>query len=82
MTLIEVYQQFRDAARSHRVVARLQRAEDYVKNQPVLYHTIDPVWTPNAKWDAVAILDAARRACKYNHGIVYVQRLAKYRRTK
>lgn len=82
ISIVEVYQQFRDAARSRRVAARLQRAEDYVKNRPVLHHTIDALWTPEAKWEAVVLLSACKRACKYNHGVVFSGTIAKYRRAK
>ncbi len=64
-------------------IASLRRATDYVKNHrdPVEYHD-GAIWSGDAKWDAVALIDACRRACQFNHGVTFSGTLAKYRRAR
>lgn len=55
----------------HRVVRKLGRAIEHLK------HCSLPT-----DWDAIELLDAARRAVKYDHGVVYSGGLKKYRRAR
>lgn len=63
---------------NQQTIASLKRAENYLKNIPVTDYSDGVIWSGDAKWDAVALIDACRRACEYNHDVVFAGTLAKY----
>jgi len=67
-------------AASVQTVAKLARVQSYLANRPMLDYT-QPC-NIESHWDAIYLIDAVRRACKYNHGVCYSGQLAKYRRAR